>query len=1047
MNIRFISAGAGSGKTYRLTKLLSERLASKQIRPEAVVATTFTKKAAAELVERVRQRLITDGHHVDANSMRQALIGTVNSVCGQLLGRYAFEAGLSPHLAILGEQDQPILFAHALEQAMMPKHIHRMNALGRRLGFEDWRADVKRVVDHARANGIPAEQFTEHARRSAEELLDFFPAETGGDLEGALRAAVTEAIQAIAANGDTTKETGEYLDLLRNVENQICQERLDWSAWVRLTNKKPTKRSQALAERVQEAAAVYDRHPRLHRDLRDWIHGVFELAQRALEAYQALKAERGLMDFVDQEYYLLQLLDRPEVADSVAQELDLLLVDEFQDTSPIQLALFLQLAVLADECIWVGDVKQAIYGFRGTDPELMNAVVDALEGSNRPVEILPSSWRARPALVELTNSLFTPAFADYLPAEQIRLKPERKEVFSDPALRFWEVHGKNLEQRAAALAAGVSALLTNGATVLDRETQQPRSIRPGDIAILSRTNDGARRYASALTVAGLTVSRAQPGLLATPEVHLTVACLRRLVDAGDTLASAEIIALKTCGAPEDWLQNRLDYLAEGRPSHRWGAEGPHREPALVALEALRDCLPFLSPSEVLDEVLAASDVFRDAKAWGPTHARSAQRLANLETLRGYVREYEEHCGTQRIGATVGGFLLWLYDLAEQGLDQRAAEGQGEAVQVLTHHGAKGLEWPIVLAADLETPINRGLWGLSVLPAKAGFEIRAPLANRQLRYWPWPFGRLSKAIPVAQRIEDSSEGAMDRKTQTREAIRLLYVSFTRARDVLILPLQARAKSRPWLEALKAHWLAPAQEQLALPGGGSVPCTTEPLEPPSEALSVAADPEQTWFTPAIAPTSKLPARLRPSRQPPLTSAIVGQIIELGTRLGLRRNPDVDRLGNALHNILAAESISPGQPDRYAMAAGVLARYGLGDALDTGEVLAAAECFREKLEELFKPRRVLAEWPVAAVFENGQALSGLIDLLLDTRDGWVVIDHKSFPGERGQWAKQALDYGGQLSAYQRAVKIATGHPVASQWIHFSVGGGLVEVKLDPA
>lgn len=1047
MNIRFISAGAGSGKTYRLTELLSERLASKQIRPEAVVATTFTKKAAAELVERVRQRLITDGHPVDANSMGQALIGTVNSVCGQLLGRYAFEAGLSPRLAILGEQEQPVLFAHALDQAMTPAHMRRLNVLARGLGLEDWRADVKRVVDHARANGIPAEQFTEHARRSTEELLDFFPAAMGGDLDGALRAAVTEAMQAIVVNGDTTKGTGEYLDLLHNVQNRIRQERLDWSDWVRLTNKKPTKRSQAIAERVQQAAAVYDRHPRLHSALRDWILEVFELAQRALEAYQAFKAERGLMDFVDQENYVLQLLDRPEVADSVAQELDLLLVDEFQDTSPIQLALFLKLAALADECIWVGDVKQAIYGFRGTDPELMNAVVDTLDGANRPVEILPSSWRARPALVQLTNDLFMSAFADYLPAEQVRLKPKRKEVLTDPALRFWAVHGHNVAQRAAALAAGVLALLTNDATVLDKETQQPRSIRPGDIAILSRTNDGAHRYASALTGVGLAVSLEQPGLLATPEVYLTLACLRRLVDAGDTLASAEIIALKTGDAPEDWLQDRLDYLAEGRPSHLWGVEGTYREPALVALEALRDCLPFLSPSEVLDEVLSASDVFRDAKAWGPNHARSAQRLANLETLRGLVWEYEEHCGTQRIGATVGGFLLWLYDLAAHGLDQRAVEGQGDAVQVLTHHRAKGLEWPVVIAADLETRINSGLWGLSVLPAKAGFEVQAPLANRQLRYWPWPFRGLSKDIPVAQRIEESSEGTADRKTQTREAIRLLYVSFTRARDVLILPLQARAKSRPWLEALGAHWLTPAQGQLALPGGGSVPCTTEPLEPPSEAVSMAVDPMQTWFTPAMAPTLKLPARLSPSRQPPLASAIVGQIIELGTRLGLRRKPDVDRLGNALHNILAAESIAPGRPDRHGMAAGVLARYGLGDVLDTGEVLAAAERFREKLEELFKPTRVLAEWPVAAVFENGQALSGLIDLLLDTRDGWVVIDHKSFPGERGQWARQALDYGGQLGAYRRAIKIATGRPVASQWIHFLVGGGLVELKLAQA
>lgn len=1043
MNIRFISAGAGSGKTYRLTGLLNERLASGQVRPEAVMATTFTKRAAAELVERVRQRLIRDGHSLYANSIGQALIGTVNSVCGQLLVRYAFEAGLSPHLQVLSEQDQPVLFAQALEQAMTSQDIRGMNALGGRLGLEDWRPEVQRIVGLARANDIPAAAFAEHGRRSVEELLRFFPDGAGGDLDAALGNAVTRAIQGIAADGDTTKGTQTYLDLLRSVEHRMRQGRLRWGDWVRLTNAQPTKRSQEIAGRVREVAAVYERHPGLHRDLRDWVQGLFSLAARALDVYQVLKAERGLMDFVDQEHQVLRLLERPEVASPVAQELDLLLVDEFQDTSPIQLALFLKLAALAGECIWVGDVKQAIYGFRGTDPELMKAVVDTLEGSGRQVEVLPSSWRARPALVELTNALFVPAFADYLPAEQVRLTPQRQEVLADPALRFWDVRGSNVEQRAAALAAGVAGLLAGGTEVLDKETQQARSLRPGDVAVLSRTNDHAVRYASALTAVGLAVSLEQPGLLATPEVHLALACLRRLVDPGDTLASAEIVALKTCGAPEDWLQNRLDHLAEGKPSRLWGVDGAYREPALLALEALRERVPFLSPCEVVDEALAAGDVYRAAKAWGPTQGRSAQRLANLETLRGLATEYEEHCGAQRIGATVGGFLLWLYDMAREKLDKRGVGAQGDAVQVLTYHGAKGLEWPVVVSADLESGIKTGLWGLSVLSAGAGVDIGAPLADRRLRYWPWPFEGLSKNIRVAQRIEESPEGEADRQQQIREAVRLLYVSFTRARDILILPLQAKARARPWLESLGAEWLVPAEGRLGLPGGGAIPCAAQVCEVPAEATRAVPEPEQTWFAPPGTRTPKLPARVNPSAQPAVASAAVGQIIELGPRLGLRGNPDIETLGDALHNILAAELIAPGHPERVAMAADVLARHGLDAALDAGEVLACAERLRDKLGELFDPRRVLAEWPVTAVADNGQVLSGWIDVLLETESGWAVIDHKSFPGGRGEWADKALAYSGQLEAYRRAVETATGRPVVSQWIHFSVGGGLVEVK----
>ena len=190
------------------------------------------------------------------------------------------------------------------------------------------------------------------------------------------------------------------------------QGRLAWSEWVKLSNEQPTKRSQPSAEPVGDIASRYEQHPGLHADIQEWTRRLFELAARALTTYQTLKAERGLMDFVDQEHQVLRLLDLPAVSDSIEQELDLLLVDEFQDTSPIQLALFLKLATLAKECIWVGDIKQAIYGFRGTDPDLMNAVVSQLEHSGNATEILPSSWRSRPPLVELVNALFVPAFSD-----------------------------------------------------------------------------------------------------------------------------------------------------------------------------------------------------------------------------------------------------------------------------------------------------------------------------------------------------------------------------------------------------------------------------------------------------------------------------------------------------------------------------------------------------------------------------------------------------------------------------------------------------------
>ncbi|NNC54555.1 MAG: ATP-dependent helicase, partial [Pseudomonadales bacterium] len=108
-NIHFISAGAGSGKTYSLTETLEKMLVVDKIEPHQVMATTFTRLAAGELQERVRSKLITAGQLALANQVEQSLIGTVNSVCGELLKRFAFEAGLPPDLKVIDEEDNALL--------------------------------------------------------------------------------------------------------------------------------------------------------------------------------------------------------------------------------------------------------------------------------------------------------------------------------------------------------------------------------------------------------------------------------------------------------------------------------------------------------------------------------------------------------------------------------------------------------------------------------------------------------------------------------------------------------------------------------------------------------------------------------------------------------------------------------------------------------------------------------------------------------------------------------------------------------------------------
>ena len=199
---------------------------------------------------------------------------------------------------------------------------------------------------------------------------------------------------------------------------------------------------------------------------------------------------------------MLGLLDHPEVAAVLDDELDLLMVDEFQDTSPIQLALFLKLARFAKKVYWVGDIKQAIYGFRGSDTELMQAILQALPRIGGTKEVLPSSWRSRPELVKTINAVFTHAFENSLPKEEVELKPERNESMTGPALANWILGGKNAGLEASALAAGVQKLIDSAYVIYDKPNKTLRPVRFGDVAILSRSHEGVKSLAAALVRAG-----------------------------------------------------------------------------------------------------------------------------------------------------------------------------------------------------------------------------------------------------------------------------------------------------------------------------------------------------------------------------------------------------------------------------------------------------------------------------------------------------------------------------------------------------------------
>ena len=230
-HVTFVSAGAGSGKTWRLTEEL-ERLLEEGVDPARIIGTTFTVKAAAELRDRVRERLIRSGRFALAEQSGGALIGTVHSVCERVLRRFAFEQGLSPRLDVASVEDSERLFDQALDDVLDPARIREMNALAARLELDRWQAAVKRIVDLARDNDLDASALVAMGRENADALLAFFPEPVEDDLSPTLEEAVEHAVTHIDLDGDSTKTTKNYLARLRTAASRLGAADCPWSVWM-----------------------------------------------------------------------------------------------------------------------------------------------------------------------------------------------------------------------------------------------------------------------------------------------------------------------------------------------------------------------------------------------------------------------------------------------------------------------------------------------------------------------------------------------------------------------------------------------------------------------------------------------------------------------------------------------------------------------------------------------------------------------------------------------------------------------------------------------
>ena len=640
-----IVASAGTGKTTRIVEDIAREVEYRD--PEQIVATTFTVKAADEIIERARARLFSMGRANQAARLLGARFGTVNSVCAQIVAEHAFELERSPEMGVVPDDGARLLRMAAA--AVFERHARDLNTIGERFGHEeprafgerpDWRNHVLRVIELGRANGLDPDgvrQSGERSLGSLEELLAPVDASPAADLDQALRQALDEAVPLL--DGDLSKTAIKFIELLRRSARILGRgEPLTWPDWARLTKIGAANKDgpivNAAFDAVAAAASAHPRHPRLREDLASYIRGVFACAAESLAAFQQFKAERGLIDFIDQETLALQVLRDPASRARLGERIGRVFVDEFQDSSPLQLAIFMALAEMVEESTWVGDPKQAIYGFRNADSALTQAAFDAVRAANdRPQQTLSESWRSRKGIVRFANAAFGPAFAAMGMPEKDHAftRTRRVEIgFARPPLAVWRLDGK-VEEQYGALAARVREILGEAESwpVARNKDGETRPLQAGDVAILCRSNEHVRKMATALAAQGLHVSVEREGLTGTPHVQLVVAAVRWVADAADRLALAELARFFADDPHSDaWLE-----AAAADPPD---AALRNVVPIADDLQTLRERILMLTPAELVDAVARLQDRATADRKLG-RRGRAARRSRGAEGLRPQLR--------------------------------------------------------------------------------------------------------------------------------------------------------------------------------------------------------------------------------------------------------------------------------------------------------------------------------------------------------------------------------------------------------------------------
>ena len=581
MEAKYINAGAGSGKTHKLTHLLADKLVpeDKDVKPveaSRVILTTFTKAAAADFVRKAREVLVNEKHSLSkAAELDSALIGTVHSVCERFVQKYWYRLGLTLPLNVISQADKDLFVSRTAETVASDVDVKYFTKFARDYDMDPdfWKDYLKRIVELKYHFGVDG--FKDSCEASCADIAALFTEDASlaeSVLDGFLKtmdSSIGEWNRRREANGKPSQLLKEQKEAKALLAGESLYKKAakvyEWAVegskkgkgfWSDTFDAGTYSHVKTEAEHVLLSKVAGD-------EWQECVRKLFGLAGRWEAEYRDFKKENRLMDFDDQEQLFTRILyddGFEDVRKDIGNSYDIMMVDEFQDSNPVQIKIFRKLMELVDETVFVGDRKQAIFGFRGTESSLVDEFIKGIAEDRQ--ESLKRSFRSRPELVDTANDVFCGVFGvkkeDVYPDDPGKLydtvslkavRPSRTD--QGPALQMWMAPLKSeRSERCDYVAVGrkIREIVDSGTCLVVREKDKEGKetvspIQYRDIAILLRNGYCIGEIVQAFREAGVPVSIQEKEFIGWAEVQLILSLLRYVMNAGDKCAKADILRL------------------------------------------------------------------------------------------------------------------------------------------------------------------------------------------------------------------------------------------------------------------------------------------------------------------------------------------------------------------------------------------------------------------------------------------------------------------------------------------------------------------------